>query len=65
MKKHTKTTVCNACVRGDCDECIDLARLFAGLTDPICTCTRRQHSNEPHGAPEHRCDPACAAVNGG
>lgn len=53
---------CNACNRGDCENCTDVTRVALGL-DQQCPCERKNHLGEPHGSPDHVCNELCAMVN--
>lgn len=61
--KRNRDFQCMACRTGKCVECIDVIRVCLDL-EPRCTCTRKNHRGEPHGAPEHVCNEICEMVNG-
>ncbi len=37
---------CSNCHKGDCENCVDVARLLAGYTNLICQCTKKNHGGE-------------------
>lgn len=44
-----KRMICTHCLHGACGNCIDIVRLVWDL-EPMCTCTRANHSGEPRDA---------------
>lgn len=44
-----KRMVCAKCLHDNCAECVDVVRVVWDL-EPICTCTKANHSGEPRDA---------------
>lgn len=38
--------ICEMCLVGVCERCIDAGRRRVGLADPLCQCARGEHNGE-------------------